>query len=616
MDSNEYRKPHTITRGKTTPFPTNIISVAVATREQEDVFAPGNRLEVLSGWAACRHGPMVSVIDDTSSVCGLVADGFWKWAYNGMLSSHVTHLIGHDVIRSMTTLGLWHEIENGKVSLVSPDTRYQHERGDWYTLDAGKPGAVVLDDPPIIIELWRKRRKLVIIDLLNYTRCTPPGGPDPTNQAREVLELYRRWLDAWERERLGNWSLTASSLAWESWRHVESPHRVHIHGDGLATALERASVYGGICEARRVGPITEKVYGLDVRSFYPSIMSRLEVPTKLMLTGEGDIFTHYDERELYKCVAECRVVLPCGIQLPVRQGGVTWYASGNYWTVLAGPELQWASENGYVAEIARWSGYLCEPIFTRWVDRVLSLRADAESRGDMASIMLAKLVANGLYGKWAQRSPTWTVDHFPPEHDRWSQWSHFDSIDTPPVTYRDVGGVTWRRTDRGEWAHSFPAITAWIASEGRLHLRHLICEAGERHVLYCDTDSLLVDQIGYDNLCCTGYYIGDEHGLLKVVGEWDSGEIYGLKHYRLGDDLTCGGLADTARQTEHHEYAQRVRSRAASILDGGPKDAVSTWTQVFREDLSHPRGTIGQDGWVIPRHIVDCVRPEINPVTK
>ncbi|GAH30349.1 unnamed protein product, partial [marine sediment metagenome] len=104
--------------------------------------------------------------------------------------------------------------------------------------------------------------------------------------------------------------------------------------------------------------------------------------------------------------------------------------------------------------------------------------------------------------------------------------------------------------------NSFPAIAAHVAALGRLHLWRLMKMAGKENYFYCDTDSLLVNNEGLQNL--SKELDNDKLGSLKVIEETDSANIKGLKDYTIGDKTAIKGIRKLAIQIEDGVYEQEL----------------------------------------------------------
>jgi hypothetical protein len=504
-----------------------------------------------------------------------------------------------------TILGLWREIESDRLTLIDPSSWYSEGRP---TVVTPSPAGVVIDDPPTIIDCYYGLSHFRLVDTLNYSRVPLQEMVGEIEPAAGLSRTFRHWVDTWVDHGFSGWGSTASGLSWESWKKLTLKHYVHVHCQEPVTQLERRSFRGGICEARRIGRIDEEVIGLDVKSFYPSIMQRLRVPTRLIeyYGGETEMPPDAIDRP-DESIAEVHLKSD-NVQYPVVQGGITWYATGDFWTCLAGPELRQAYQLSHVVGVGRAALYECTQLFGDWVDAIFRLRQQCEAADDKAGVALWKLVANSLYGRFSQRSPRWERGTPEISGPQWGQWVAYTDESECPEVWRSIAGISWRRVDQGESEDAMPAISSFVTSAGRTMLRDIIRLAGEREVLYCDTDGLLVTREGLNRLSVTEHMYGDGPGKLRVTGTWHIGDIYGLKHYRLGDVLTCGGLSEYAEEVNQHEYLQQRRMRAASILADGPRDNIATWLEAFREDLCHPRGVVGADGWVTPRYIRDSSR--------
>ena len=202
---------------------------------------------------------------------------------------------------------------------------------------------------------------------------------------------------------LGNWKWTAPGLAWSAFRHKFMDHDIVFHDEMDVRAHERSAYFGGQLEAYRLGSIEEKVFQYDVVSLYPSVMAGNLYPIRLK---EYDISrpvsTVPPAIDPASSIAQVRIETPYD-SFPVRTASGVFYANGNGIVTLAGPELCYAIERGYVKEWGSFASYEMAPIFDRYVAFFYELKELYASEGKEIQRNFVKLLLNSLYGKFAQR---------------------------------------------------------------------------------------------------------------------------------------------------------------------------------------------------------------------
>jgi hypothetical protein len=145
-----------------------------------------------------------------------------------------------------------------------------------------------------------------------------------------------------------------------------------------------------------------------------------------------------------------------------------------------------------------------------------------------------------VVGRFALRDRRWeTVDNVPATR-AYNSWIQLERKGEPTVRYRSIG---WRveREVKGFIADdACPAISAWIASMGRVVIWNAMQAAGPHNVYYCDTDGLWVNGGGLMALERAGLVGSDGLGDLRLVGTHDTLQVVGIKQL-IVDGKRIGG---------------------------------------------------------------------------
>jgi hypothetical protein len=424
---------------------------------------------------------------------------------------------------------------------------------------------------------------LEAVDTHNYKVCVPTYGSDNiTQQCRYIMDWSQKWIDFVSKAGLGSLQHTITGQAWYGFRqkYLQSDIMVTSHvtytGDTYhdcdrlewgkkcrwcqAIAMERASLYGGRCECRQLGVVramglvgTEighygnqvplygghgPIYHLDVRSMYGSVARTLAVPIRIVDSGLE--YQPTASTDWLRMVADVTLHLPEPIApYRVRGSRIVCWPTGHVRTVLAGPELHACS--AYITQVHRWVQYHCHRIFTTWADDCWRWRYNISH--DPTHLMTASIKALGqvLYGRFGCRARGWHKTAAQPCSRTFDAWYQWDPIESRVVPYRSVAGRCERYYDCGETYDSCPAITAWVYAAARMRLLELIRRAGWSNVLYYDTDSLFVGEMGLDNLNDVDEMTGSGLGSLRLVDTYQSAEFCGLKHYIVDGRVVCAG---------------------------------------------------------------------------
>ena len=484
-------------------------------------------------------------------------------------------------------------------------------------------GYLVLEDPPTVAQVRMRCRagSLRIVDLRNYGY----SGAEAPKFARERCWWIRQTAQAMIRtlreQDLGGLQNTASSQAFTAFKKRFLNDSILVHCDPEALHLERQGYYGGRTEAVRIGPVGERVWLLDFKSFYPAMASVLAVPIRLVgVYDRPRVSEVHSSLSTLGAFAQCRIATT-EAAYPLRRRHDTIYPIGEFWTYLAGPELKYALDKGHVTEIERVAYYEVSLACSAFALGVASLRESAECRNDRSGAEFLKRLGVALYGKFAQSSALWLdttealADH--PFHT----WIGIGE-DNRLIRYRAIGWEVQRehkyhpgeRPEKGtegydrwrelvvrrEAGESIPSIAGYITSSGRILLWSAIRSAGEGNVYYYDTDSLFVNRAGLENLYNAGLVCGKRIGRLSIRAVSDNMVIHGYKHYEYNGNVLCSGMpkgeCSPAEDNEHYY----LRAWIGRSLNEGTKPQTQRARRVYERSSVYRHGQVNSEGRVIP----------------
>jgi hypothetical protein len=285
---------------------------------------------------------------------------------------------------------------------------------------------------------------------------------------------------------------------------------------------------------------------------------------------------------------------------PLRLGKppLVIYPVGIFRTVLCGVELVMAWKN--IVKCWRVATYRTARLFDDWSAFAWALRAEVLASKDQELAPTVKAFNQVLYGKWAQSKRGWRASKVKGSPAPWSFWWNTDRETKELTAFRSVGGKIEQHYNAGEPADSCPILTAWIAGAARAWLWQLMCAADRNHVLYCDTDSVIVDEMGYDNILAAGYTVGNGLGHLRIVGVHERVDLVGIKHYVCDGVVTCAGVP--ARREWHETETKRVygpEPLTVACANGGPPRSVDTKGRAAATRV-YKHGIVRTDGMVTP----------------
>jgi len=319
------------------------------------------------------------------------------------------------------------------------------------------------------------------------------------NRCYQDVKILRaamlRMMEWWDANELGRWNVTGAASGWNAMRHIPSPDRILIRPDETECEDDRKAIYGGRRYSWRVGELPKGRYcELDIERAYTTACRDMPLPVQR--------YCHFDSLPLDNAWLNCDrhgVIARVRIKTdspryPVRHDGRVWYPVGEFWTVLAGPEIKQARERGELLEVAEgWLhelGYALRP----WADWCLTAqRPENLDTPDVAKICLRSW-ARSAVGKWAQRG--WErIQLGPSPSGFWGHQDAWDHDNNVRASIVDFGGYRWQVSATAQADNAYPAILAFVESYVRVALSAAIDAIGERSLISCDTDGMITDAL-------------------------------------------------------------------------------------------------------------------------
>lgn len=438
------------------------------------------------------------------------------------------------------------------------------------------------------------------------------GDDELLTYCKRDVEVMRQAWNLWyayiQTNDLGNFQNTIGSQAMSAFRHRFMEHDIVIHTNKQATELERDSYHGGRVECFHIGPYTKgTVYNLDINSMYPFIMSTQPVPTKLLKYYESISIGDFEElRTRFGYIADVTLDIKKPV-LPVVHEGRLIFPVGRVSGAFTKPELEPALKESSVLEVRRCSAYREEVVFLQFVKFFYASRLAFKEEGNSQFAYFSKLLLNSLYGKFGQRISEYSAIGFNASLPDGSGTT-LDLRKGKEVKYRRLDGITEIETGTREAYNAFPAIASYITGAARAYLARLFELAGWDNVLYCDTDSVFVNEEGYRRV--VNEIDAKELGKLKVEGESQDVTILGPKRYRFGNRERSKGIRKDAFVVGENLYLQEQFQSFAGSIRSGLTDRVRIHTITKRLSDLYTKGNVGPDGTVTPFQLpVETVPP-------
>ena len=461
--------------------------------------------------------------------------------------------------------------------------------------------------------------KITVVDSMNYFKTSieemgkrlgvPKLKVDFKNVSDEDLQVYNkrdveilseffiRFLYWWRDNDLGKFGISIPQCALHAYRHRFMKTKILVHRDPAALDLERRSYFGGRCECFYIGAVEgRKVYYLDVNSMYPFVMKYHKYPRRLLGIIENPSLNYLRKLTRTHCVV-CEAELDTPENAYPLKLSKLIFPVGRFTTVLNTPELQYALYNNHVVKVSKCAVYEAAQLFNDYVDYFYRLKQDAERSGDALTRGFAKLMLNSLYGKFGQQTKNYEPVDYPPLKD-WGSELAIDAQTGKVHKILFIDGRPYRRVDRAKLAaYTFIAVAAHVSSYARMVLWYMIKTAGIDNVYYCDTDSIFVNEEGYERV---KQYVGDALGALKIEGVYDRAVFMAPKMYVLGDMRKHKGLTKNARPIAPNEYEDIKFYRALTLLSKGIYDRVIVEKVIKRFTAAYDKGVVTPNGRVRP----------------
>lgn len=389
----------------------------------------------------------------------------------------------------------------------------------------------------------------------------------------EVWLRLMRWI---ETDDLGNWKPTGAGQSWAAFRHRFKHHDLLVHEDDDARDAERTSTMTGRCEAWRHGELSGGPFvEWDFTAAYCNIGAQCAVPVKL----SGELWRPSLMKVLNLDPSRA-VLMECTITtdrptVPFRdEDGIRWPV-GTITTTGWAHELLGLAELGREVVVHRAWVYRCEPALQQFCEWVLAGMDPTTGHPDPIVRAALKHWSRTLIGRTA------------------AQWSRWDVIGSSPEAgvslgrAHDVGaGETFRLLQVGhdllrarpykENPDAMVSIMSWIMAEARCRLWRVMEAAGLDHVVYCDTDSVIVDAAG--DLALQKAAVDG----LRVKNVYQSLEVLAPRQIVPQGRLRASGVPTGARKVSEHVWEGEVWTGLGASIASGEPDTVRVALRRFR----------------------------------
>jgi hypothetical protein len=434
---------------------------------------------------------------------------------------------------------------------------------------------------------------------INFKTCTMRELSDYCKRDVEILlATWKKWLKFRVDNDLGNFGVTVAQQALKTYTHRFMPEKIYIHDQNTLAKFERKSYYGGRVDCFRLGNYKDEFFYLvDVNSMYPSVMVDNLYPVKLKQYYEN-INCSFLKLLLEKYSVISEVTLKTKKRyFPYRYNKKVIYPVGEFTTYLCTPELKYALKRNLLKEIKKIACYEHAIIFNDYVNFFYQKKNEAKMAGNSADALFYKYMLNTLYGKFGQKGGEWVkVGENPP--DIIYIINEANSRTGEIYQLRSLHGLVQKRVKEGESFNSFVPISAHVTSYSRVKMLNLIEKAGWENTYYVDTDSLFVNQKGYNNLASE--IEENKLGSLSVEKVAENITIFGNKDYEFGDLKKCKGIRYSDYKISDGVYIQEIWPSFRGIMK--QKDKYKYYVTLRKKKLKrkYDKGIVLPSGKVKP----------------
>jgi len=550
-------------------------------------------------------------------------EDFWQWLIAKTHKNEHTYMVAHNwnydlpILKAFSTLlskgyKLISRYTKGYVTILRWEKYYpstpEHHQWLAYNSSSGKK-------PP--------SSKITAIDNANYFSGTLASWGDKLNLPKlpvdfdgeddqlieycirdvEIMrQLWLIWFKFLDDNKCGNWKHTVSATSFNTFRASFNTHQIHIHNSPDALEIEREAYKGGRVECfYKDYHDGDNFYLVDINSMYPFVMRQNRYPTGLFRTVQNPPI-HFINTWLQKYCVTATVTLNTPLPyFPFKIDGNTAYPTGTFKTSLTTPELKLAISNGWVKQIHSAAKYKSHEIFTDFVDYFYNLRLSYDEKGEKLWSTLCKLILNSLYGKFGQLGLKERLIGFT-DYDAFLE-EIIISHETEKITrIQEVAGTVIEITNEGESYNSFPSIAAHVTAYARIYLYDLILKARRKNTYYCDTDSLIVNQTGFDNI--QSLLHPTKLGMLKLEQESQWVIINAPKDYAMKNRIKTKGIKQNAKILSYGVYEQMQWPKLTGLTRDNSLDTYITGNVVKHLSRELKVGRVFQkSGLVVPPHL-------------
>lgn len=386
-----------------------------------------------------------------------------------------------------------------------------------------------------------------------------------------------KWL---EDNDLGPLQITGAGQSWAAFRRRFMTHKILVHDDQVARAAERRSIWTGRTETWRHGKYdTFPTWEFDLARAYATIARDTELPT----VHVGSL-PHMSVDNFRKWSASRRILSEVTVTtsqplVPTSHDDRILFPVGTFRTTLWDCEIHLLLAHGAAVHLGISFVYTREPCLSAWASWVLSAIDPENPTVGPLQARILKQWSRALVGRFALQYRSWEdagTSDVPellltrvvgPGEVKGAQLFHVGHA------IKELGGMA-------ETENALPQLTGYITSMCRVRLWELMEVAGLENVFYTDTDSLIVNAEGRENLLARialdGAYGLTEKQRIRHL------ELQGPRALTVDGVRRHSGVPRRARPTGSDEVVGEVWEGLGEALRHGRPDVVKVTERHFK----------------------------------
>ncbi|KKL89487.1 hypothetical protein LCGC14_1914180, partial [marine sediment metagenome] len=596
------RKCHALIREKTLAIPRHLLFFDTETTQE--VLENGSiRQRLKLGWA-CYYRRGYNRNREQFDWCYFEnALDFWLFVYKHVERKRKLWVLARNLVFDFTIVEGWKHLRphgfklkffhnSGTCSIISVRSRY---------------GSIVfLDIMNWFVESLAKTGQRIGIPKLkiDFDTCTDEYLSIYCKRDVEIeIANFKQFIEFLESNSVARLCYTRGSTAMAAYLLSHYRKKIYIHNNEQAIDLERESYRGGRTECFYLGELKDENYHIvDVNSLYPLVMRNYLYPVKYEKICQRLSVTSLNELLKHKSVV-AKVLIDTDEPVYAVRRERTIFPIGRFWVTLVTPELFYALKHNHLVKIEQAVIYEQANIFKSYVDRFYKLRHKFKSEGVPEYEELCKKMLNSLYGKFGQKADVWEkIGDCPNEPDRVELC--FTSGGGMVKQIRYLLGEIFELKGYEESFNSFPAIASQVSAYARLYLWELMKMAGKGNYFYCDTDSLIVNEVG---LCNLQNLIDNVNlGCLKIVETANHIILRGLKDYSTQTKNVVKGIRKNAIEISAGVYEQELWPSFKGLLRSGETDTYTVKKVTKVLNRKYTKGHVNPDGTIVPLLLGDA----------